>query len=90
MSLAKQLNDPTLALAVTVLFAILAFWSLQPCTKYPLSDYCMDGGYTKHELQKRSNDVNAILFPEHRNQLMDVWNLTEADVAKPVDLWGVK
>jgi len=91
------MNTPIIALVGLFLFAALAYYSMQPCVKYPLADACVEGiftpqnvGYSRVELQRRSDEINAILYPDNRKQIMEVWNLTEADVAKPVNLWGAK
>ena len=61
MSIFSELNDPTLALAATVLFAILAFYSQQPCVKYPLADACVDGVFTPVQ-EMETSEAAKILY----------------------------
>ena len=61
-------------------FAALAVYSQQPCVKYPLSDYCHP------EPVKKA----AAVHMHQREQIKDLWNITEAQISEPVNLWSKK
>ncbi len=77
----KYLNSPILTLTALTAFLVLASWVYS----HPPTEH----GYTAKETAAMAALVEREIDPR-RNALMDVWQLTEADVAAPVKIWGEK
>jgi hypothetical protein len=85
----RLINNPIVAILILAGFIALADYSLGSSRSHS------DGSYDAKQVKKLNTLVstslrpaNRIYTPSQRHAVMQLWHLSESDVAKPVDIFG--